>query len=98
MSALRKITVEVSEDLARRIDAEVSSGFYSDEADLVVDSLEAHFDAPLLRHGDPEVERWLRDEVVPTLERIERENTPGIPSDQVLARLKARHEAKRQRA
>ena len=89
MAATRKITVEVSEETARAIDAKVMSGFSESAEAYVVESLESH-----LRGQNLEIERWLQDEVVPTLSRIERENTPGVPIQDVLPQLKARYEAR----
>ncbi|WP_395945080.1 hypothetical protein [Brevundimonas sp.] len=77
MAATRKITVEVPEETAREIDAKVASGFS--------ESPEAY-----LLSQNPRVEDWLRNEVVPTLDRIERENTPGVSAEEVLALVKAR--------
>ena len=90
MAAMRKITVEVPEATAREIDAKVASGFSETAEAYVLESLETY-----LISQNPEVERWLRDEVVPTLDRMERENTPGIPADEVFAQAKARHLARK---
>lgn len=89
MAATRKITVELPEQTAREIDAKVASGFSESAEAYVVESLETY-----LLSQDPGVENWLRTEVVPTLERIERENTPGIPAEQVLNLLRNRQSAR----
>lgn len=85
MAATRKITVEVPEETAREIDAKVASGFSESAEAYVVESLETY-----LLSQDSRVEVWLRDKVVPTLDRIERENTPSVPVEEVLAIIKAR--------
>jgi len=85
MAATRKITVELPEQTAREIDAKVASGFSESAEAYVVESLETY-----LLSQNAGVETWLRTEVVPTLERIERENTPGVPAEQVLNLLRNR--------
>jgi Arc/MetJ-type ribon-helix-helix transcriptional regulator len=89
MTATRKITVELPEQTAREIDAKVASGFSESAEAYVVESLETY-----LLSQDAGVEAWLRTEAAPTLERIERENTPGIPAEQVLNLLRKRQSAR----
>lgn len=95
MSATRKITIEVPEALAVRLTAEVENAGYENESAVVVESLEVHFDHSRYDGSNPEIERWLRDQVVPTYERWKREKTPGIPAEDVLGRLKARRDARK---
>ena len=94
----RKMTFEIPEDIALEIDAEVASGAYSDQNSLVLDSLQAHLSNDRYKGGDPEIERWLHDQVLPTLERMDREQTPGIPADQVLETLRQRRLARKSAA
>ena len=88
MPATRKITVELPEETAREIDARVASGFAESAEAYVVESLETY-----LLGQDPEIERWLREEVVPTMDRWGREQTPGVPAEEVFAGIKARYRA-----
>ena len=44
MTATRRMTFDVPEDLARRIETEVADAGYASESALVVESLESHFD------------------------------------------------------
>lgn len=94
MSAMRKITVEIPEAIAARMDAEVAAGHYADTADLVTESVSAKFHQSRYDGSDPEIERWLQEQVLPTIERWKREKTPGIPAEEVLGRLRARREAR----
>lgn len=98
MSATRKMTFEVPEAIALEIDARVASGAYADANSLILDSLLSHLDNEHLKGGDPEIERWLHDQVLPTLERMDREQTPGIPADQVLETLRRRRLARKSAA
>lgn len=93
MAAMRTITIEVPEALAREIDARISSGVCESESAFVLDSLSAALGAND-EAENPEIERWLIEEVIPTYDRWQREKTPGIPSDQLLAQLKAARAAR----
>jgi len=90
MSAVRKITVEVSQAMAEEIDAQVASGAYLDAAAFVQESVANYLD-----QRDPEVERWLKQQVSPTLDRIRREGTRGLTSEEVFGGLKDRYLARK---
>ena len=98
MNATRKITIEVPEALAVRLDAQVQTAGYENKNALVVESLEIHLDHSRYDGSDPEVERWLREQVVPTLERMDRDKTRGIPEHEVLSALKSRRDARKSAA
>jgi antitoxin ParD1/3/4 len=60
------LTIDVPEEVARHIQAKVESGAYPDESAFVSEAI---------RHSiseEVETERWLRDEVLPTLEAYDR--------------------------
>lgn len=88
MSTGRKIQVEVSEEVAEFIHRKVATGAFPDEGAVVQHALEEASDA------DAEVERWLREQVVPTLERIDRENTPALSVEEVRANIRSRYLAR----
>lgn len=89
MTAMRRMTVDVPEEVALAIDAKVTSGAYLDQSEFVVESLETY-----LMGQDPEIETWLRDEVGPTYDRFMRDQTPGTPINEVFAGVKARYQAR----
>jgi len=93
MTAVRKITVEVSQAMAEEIDAQVASGAYVDATAFVQESV-----ANYLHQRDPEVERWLREEVAPTYDRWIRDRQPGLTSAQVFDGLEARYLARKRGA
>jgi Arc/MetJ-type ribon-helix-helix transcriptional regulator len=88
MTAMRKIEIELPEHLAEAIDRQVADGDYVSPSDAIVHALE---DTP---RNDPVVEHWLRAEVLPTIERRQREQTQGIPIEQIMEELKARRAAR----
>jgi antitoxin ParD1/3/4 len=94
MSATRTITIEVPEEVALRMDAEVAAGNYADASDVVTESVRAQLHQSRYDGSDPEIERWLQEQVLPTYERWQREKTPGIPAEEVLDRLRARRAAR----
>lgn len=94
MNAMRKITVEIPEAIAARMDAEVAAGRYADTADLVTDSLWARLNDHSIDQADPEVERWLREAVLPTLERMERDGPAGLASEEVFGGVRERYLAR----
>jgi len=92
---MRKMMIEIPEALALRLDAQVTEAGYASGNALVVESLEIHLDHSRYDGSNPEIERWLREQVAPTLDRMDREKTPGIPEEQVLTVLRARREARK---
>ena len=88
MSTVRTIQVQVSEEVAEYIHRQVETGRFADEEGVVTHALE---DAVEL---EAEIERWLRDEVKPTLERIEREGSQGLTADEVRTDLDRRRRAR----
>lgn len=88
MSTARRIQVEVSEEVAEFIHRKVATGAFADEGAVVRHALEEASEA------DAEVERWLREQVVPTLERIDREGSRGLTVDEVRAELDRRRRAR----
>lgn len=88
MSTERTIQVEVSDEVAEYIHRQVETGGFADEAAVVKHALEEARDA------DEAMERWLREEVKPTLERIEREASRGLTAEEVRIELDRRRRAR----
>ena len=66
MTALRRLTVEVPEDLASEIDAEIAAGGYADAEQFVIQSIESRLHPDRYPTTDPTIEQWLVAEVGPT--------------------------------
>ncbi|MBA4807578.1 hypothetical protein [Brevundimonas sp.] len=90
MAATRKITVELPEETAREIDAKVASGFSESAEAYVVESVETY-----LLGQDPEVDRWVREEVAPAYHEWKSGEDPGVPAEEVFAKLKTSHAARK---
>ncbi len=89
MTAMRKFQIELPEYLAEDIDRKVASGDYSDASDVIVHSLEG------VTKDDPFIEHWLRTDVLPTIERMDRDGRAGLTSEQVFGGVRERYLARK---
>jgi antitoxin ParD1/3/4 len=80
-----KRTFSLPTEQASYIDALVASGAYATASEVVRAGLRA------LQERDAAVERWLREEVVPTFDALQADPSRAIPADQVMATLRAHH-------
>jgi antitoxin ParD1/3/4 len=69
MASTETLTITVPTELAARIRARVEAGAFESESDLFVESL---LQADVLDDptNHPDFERWMREECLPTLERM----------------------------
>lgn len=88
MPGIEKRTVSLPAAQASYIDGLVESGTYASASEVVRAGLRA------LQERDVAVERWLREEVVPTYDAMQKDPGRGIPADQVTDALAARHAAR----
>ena len=80
----RTISINLSPEDAKYIDAKVASGRYASMSEVVLESLRNS------QERDEEIERWLREEVVPTYDEMRAHPERGIPAEEVFAKLKTR--------
>ena len=96
MEATRRLEIELPEDLAAFVEAEVGTGRFADRSEAVASALtlmrEQDEDA-----ADPDVETWLREVVVPRYQAWKASGEPAMTVDEVLVSL-ARRRAERRRA
>lgn len=90
MAATEKRTFSLPAEQAAFIAKLVASGAYATSSEVIRDGLRA------LQERDAAVERWLREEVVPTYERYKADPTSAISVDEMAERSRIRH-AKRMR-
>jgi len=91
MSATQKRTFSLSEEQADFIDAKVETGDYASASEVVRAGLRA------LKERDEAIERWLREEVVPTYDAMKADPSRGIPADEVFAEIRERHQRRLKR-
>ncbi len=85
MKPVDKRTISLPEEHSAFIDAKVASGDYASASEVVRAGLRA------LQERDAAIERWLREEVVPTYERLQADPESGIPAAEVFNRLRDRN-------
>ena len=85
MSNIEKRTVSLPSEHAAFIDAKVASGAYASASEVVRAALRA------LQERDDAVERWLREEVAPTYDRMLADPKRGKPAAKVFDELRKRH-------
>lgn len=90
MVATRKITVELTEETAREIDAKVASGFSETAEAYVVESVESY-----LLGQNPDIATWVREEVRPAYDAWKSGDEPGIPAEEAFSGIQARYLAQK---
>ena len=92
MRATRQLSITLPIEMADMVKNKVASGDYASESEVIRDGLRT------LQERDAAVERWLREEVVPTAMAHEADPSRAIPSDEVfdrvIGRVRARAAAK----
>ena len=81
---MRSLTITLSDDMARAIDAKVAAGEFATESDVVRQGLET------LLADDAAIEDWLRGEVVASCREMAADPHRGIPIDDVVSRIEGR--------
>jgi Arc/MetJ-type ribon-helix-helix transcriptional regulator len=89
MESTRRLEVELPESLADGIRARVESGEFADESEVVAVGLALLEDRDR-EADDPELESWLRREVVPAYQEWKASGQKGLTADQVRASLASR--------
>jgi antitoxin ParD1/3/4 len=81
MSKAQKRTFSLTEENAAYIDGKVASGAYLSASEVVREGLRA------IQERDAAIERWLHEEVVPTIRRYEADPSRARPADEVFDEL-----------
>ena len=87
MRTTQPLTITLPIDMAQMVKDKVSSGEYASESEVIRDGLRT------LAARDAAVERWLRDEVVPTLQDARANPDKLLSGDQVRKNLAGHIEA-----
>lgn len=82
----QKRTFSLAEEQAEYIDKKVEAGEFASASEVVRAGLRA------LKERDEAVERWLREEVGPTYDRIKADPSVALPADEVFADIQRLHE------
>ena len=92
MAKVVKRTFSLTEEQARFIDAKVESGGYVSGSEVIREGLRG------LQEEDAAIERWLREEVVPTLQRIDAGEEELVDIDEAFDEILAEIEAVEKRS
>jgi antitoxin ParD1/3/4 len=85
---MRQVTVILPDEIAEMVRQKIDSGKYANETEVILDALQAMEGD--LRDG-PQVEEWLRNEVVPTYDAVEADPSQVLTVDEMRASLAALH-------
>ena len=86
MSKVQKRTFSLTEEQSGFIDRKVASGEYASSSEVIRQGLRA------MQERDAAIEKWLREEVVPTLGRIENGTEKLLTSEEVRRSLRDEYE------
>lgn len=81
MTDTRRLTITLPADVADRVRERVASGRYANESQVVLQGLLA------LEDEAADLERWLREEVVPELEAVRADPSLAVSIEDVEAML-----------
>lgn len=81
-------TITLPPDQAEYVDALVAAGAYASASEVISAGLEA------LQSRQLDMERWLRDDVIPVYDAMETDPGRGVSADAVLEAIDARHAAR----
>ncbi|NYT32506.1 type II toxin-antitoxin system ParD family antitoxin [Rhizobium sp. WYCCWR 11128] len=84
MRTTQPLTITLPLEMAQMVKAKVSSGEYATESEVIRDGLRT------LAARDAAVEKWLRDEVVPTYDEMKAHPERALSAEEVSQRLDAR--------
>jgi putative addiction module CopG family antidote len=84
MRTTQQLSITLPIEMAQKVKARVASGDYASESEVIREGLRA------LDERDAVVERWLREEVVPTYEAYKADPTNTLSLEEVFERLDAR--------
>ena len=83
MRTTQQMSITLPLELASMVKAKVQAGGYASESEVIREGLRA------LQERDAVVERWLKDEGGPTLDRYRADPSRAAPLDEVFSRLDA---------
>jgi antitoxin ParD1/3/4 len=88
MPSAESRTIILPADQAKYIDTLVAAGAYASPSEVVKAGLEA------LQDRDASLDRWLREEVVPTYDAMQDEPGRGVSADEIRGAISARGAAR----
>ncbi|TPJ64530.1 type II toxin-antitoxin system ParD family antitoxin [Mesorhizobium sp. B2-6-1] len=87
MRSTQPLTITLPLEMAQMVKDKVSSGEYATESEVIRDGLRT------LAARDAAIDRWLRGEVAPTMDALEKDPSHVSPLEDVRKRLHSRIDA-----
>ena len=84
MRTTQQYSITLPHEMAELVEAKVRSGSYASVSEVLRDGVRA------LMERDAAFEKWLKEEVVASLEEYEANPSAAIPADDMMRRLRAR--------
>jgi putative addiction module CopG family antidote len=84
MRTTQALSITLPLEMARMVKDKVSSGEYASESEVIRDGLRA------LAARDVAIEKWLREEVVPTITAYDADPSRGLSAEETKKQLHAR--------
>jgi len=81
MRTTQQLSITLPTEMAQKVKAKVASGDYASESEVIREGLRA------LDERDAVVERWLREEVLPTYDAYKAGKEPTSSLEEVMQRL-----------
>ena len=84
MRTTQQYSITLPHEMAEIVEEKVQSGHYASVSEVLRDGIRA------LMERDAVFEKWLRDEVVASIQEYEADPTTGVPANDIMRRLRAR--------
>ncbi|ACS84121.1 type II toxin-antitoxin system ParD family antitoxin [Dickeya dianthicola] len=85
MRTTQQMSITLPNEMAAQVKARVASGEYASESEVIREGLRA------LMARDNAVDNWLREQVVPAWESLQRGESTALSGEEVRSKLKAMH-------
>lgn len=85
MRTTQQMSITLPNEMAAQVKARVANGEYASESEVIREGLRA------LMARDNAVDKWLREQVVPAWEALQRGEGESVSSSDIRKRLKAEH-------
>jgi antitoxin ParD1/3/4 len=91
MRATRQLSITLPTAMVDMVKQQVASGAYASESEVIREGLRS------LQERNEAIERWLREEVVPTYDELMGDPSKALTADEVFGPIEARYRAAKAR-
>jgi antitoxin ParD1/3/4 len=83
MRTTQPLTITLPLEMAQMVKAKVQSGEYASESEVIRDGLRS------MAARDAAIERWIREEVIPTMDALDADPSRAVPIEDAWRRIQA---------